>query len=57
MSWQDMGMDVAARGHVMRFQVFWGFGIQMFEMRELLASWISDILMCDELLLLGASPY
>jgi hypothetical protein len=57
MSWHDTGMDVAARGHVMRFRFFRGFGIREFEMRELLASWISDIPMCDELLLLGASPY
>jgi hypothetical protein len=32
-------------------------GFASFEVREFLASGIPDIPMCDELLLLGASPY
>jgi hypothetical protein len=47
---------VAARRYVMSVSGFWGFGIREFDMHELLASGISDISICDELPLLGASP-
>jgi hypothetical protein len=57
MTW---GEDMAARDrwrmYAMRLRVFWEFGIREFEMRELLASGIPDIPMCDELLLLWVSP-
>jgi hypothetical protein len=52
------GWDVAARDRRWRYVVrFRGFGVHEFKMHKLLASGISDIPMCDELLLLGASPY
>jgi hypothetical protein len=54
------GEDVAARDrwqmYAMRLRVFREFGIREFAMRELFASGIPDIPMCDELLLLWVSP-
>ena len=52
------GCDMEARDrYVMRLRGFGVLGFREFEMREFLASGIFDISMCDELLLLGASPY
>jgi hypothetical protein len=43
-------------GNAMRLRAFREFGIREFAMRELFASGIPDIPMCDELLLLWVSP-
>jgi hypothetical protein len=57
MSWRDTGIGRGGKEVCDDVLGFWGFGIREFEMRELLASGISDIPMGDELLLLGTSPY
>jgi hypothetical protein len=57
MSWRDTGIGRGGKEVCDEVSGFWGFEIHEFEMHELLASRISDIPMCDELLLLGASPY
>ena len=41
----------------MRLRDFWEFEIREFAVREFLAPGLSDIPMCNELLLLGISPY
>jgi hypothetical protein len=59
--WHDTGTGCGGKGQVLEVcdEVlgFQEFRIREFNMDELLASRISDISMCDELLLLGASPY